>query len=107
MKEFSCAKFGSDCGAILNAATEDRLAEMACLHLREAHGMTTVSEEMVGKIKRLFVNKATADAAAVVDRIFEKYNCDRDPECTLRYIAEAEMILTGRAGACAQELKAA
>ncbi len=107
MKEFSCARLGNNCSVTLTAPTEDRLAEMACIHLREAHGMPTVPEETVGRIKRLFTNKASTDAASVVDRIFEKYNCDQDPECTLRYIAEAELILTGRAGACAQQLKAA
>jgi hypothetical protein len=43
----------------------------------------------------------------VVDRIFEKYNCNSDPQCTWRYIAEAEMILTGSSTVHARELKAA
>jgi len=47
------------------------------------------------------------DAAYVVDGIFEKYNCGSDPECTWRYIAEAEMILTGDRSVHSRELKAA
>ena len=43
----------------------------------------------------------------MVDRIFEKYNCTRDPERTWRYIAEAETILTGREKVHESELKAA
>jgi predicted small metal-binding protein len=97
----------SDCNAVLSAQTEERLVELASLHLREVHGMTTLSQENVAEIKQLFAGGETADAARVVDRIFEKYNCNAEPECSWRYIAEAEMILTGDSTAHTQELKAA
>jgi hypothetical protein len=54
-----------------------------------------------------FVNRTTSDAAYVVDRIFEKYNCNKDPECTWRYITEAELILTGGPSVHEKELTAA
>lgn len=107
MKEFSCAKLGNDCAAILKARTEERLAELTTLHLREVHGITAIPEDKLAQIKQLFTSPATPDAASVVDRIFEKYNCDSDPECTWRYIAEAEMILTGSSKVHELELKAA
>jgi predicted small metal-binding protein len=95
------------CNAVLSAQTEERLVELASLHLREVHGMTMLSQENVAEIKKLLTGGATADAARVVDRIFEKYNCNAEPECSWRYIAEAEMILTGNSTAHTQELKAA
>lgn len=107
MKEFSCAKLGNDCNAVLKARTEERLAELTTLHLREFHGMTAIPEDKLAQIKQLFASPTPPDAASAVDRIFEKYNCDGDPECTWRYIAEAEMILTGSSRVHEQELKAA
>ncbi len=106
MKEFSCADMGNNCKVVLKAQTEDRLVELASLHMRDAHGMSSVSQDMVARMKNLFVNRSTPDAAYVVDRIFEKYNCSSDPQCTWRYITEAEMILTGN-NVHARELKAA
>ena len=107
MKQFSCAAMGNNCNVVLTAPTEERLMEMASLHLREVHGMTAISQDAVGKIKQLFVNRTSPDAASVVDRIFETYNCNSDPDCTWRYIAEAETILTGDRSAHSKELKAA
>ena len=106
MKEFSCADMGNNCKVVLKAQTEDRLVELASLHMREVHGITAISQDMVARIKSFFANSATTDAAYVVDRIFEKYNCSSDPQCTWRYITEAEVILTG-SSVHTRELKAA
>ncbi len=107
MKEFRCRDLGHKCDVVLTARTEDLLADMVSVHLRAVHGVDSMSAESVAKVKNLFVNRATADAAMVVDRIFEKYNCNAEPECTWRFIAEAEMILGGGAGAHERELRAA
>jgi predicted small metal-binding protein len=107
MKEFACANLEKNCNVVLTAQTEERLVELASLHLREVHGMTSLSQEKMADIRKLFTSRPTADAAKVVDRIFEKYNCNGEPECSWRYIAEAEMILTGGKTAHVQELKAA
>jgi predicted small metal-binding protein len=107
MKEFSCASIGVNCNTTLTAPTDERLLELVSVHAREIHGMTAIPEDMLGKIRNHFVNQATTDAAYVVDRIFEKYNCDRDPECTWRYITEAETILGANTCVRGQELKAA
>jgi predicted small metal-binding protein len=98
---------GNNCNVVLTAPTEERLTEMVSLHLRDVHGMTAISQDIVGEIKQLFANHTAPDAAHVVDRIFEKYNCNSDPECTWRYIAQAEMILTGDKSGHKKELKAA
>jgi predicted small metal-binding protein len=107
MKEFSCASIGVNCKTTLTAPTDERLLEMVSTHAREIHGMTAIPADMIGKIRNNFINRASSDAAYVVDRIFEKYNCDKDPECTWRYIAEAESILTGKSPVHEKELKAA
>jgi predicted small metal-binding protein len=107
MKEFSCASIGVNCKTTLKAPTDERLLELVSTHAREIHGMAAIPEDMLGKIRNNFVNRATSDAAYVVDRIFEKYNCDKDPDCTWRYISEAEAILTGSPSVHEKELKAA
>jgi predicted small metal-binding protein len=105
MKEFSCESFKKDgCKAVLTARTEERLTETVAQHLRDVHGIPEISEDTYGQIKRLFVTRSTPDAAYVVDRIFEKYNCNSDPQCTWRYIAEAEQILTGSSAVHEKEL---
>ena len=107
MKEFMCKDLGNSCDEVLTAGTEDRLVEEVSIHLRERHGASSISQDKVAKIKRLFVNRAASDAASVVDRIFEKYNCKAEAECTWRYIAEAEMILNGGERVHERELRAA
>lgn len=107
MKAFSCASIGVNCKTTLTAPTDEKLLEMVSTHAREVHGMTAIPEDMLGKIRNNFVNRATSDAAYVVDRIFEKYNCNKEPECTWRFIAEAETILTGKPTIHEKELKAA
>ncbi len=99
MKQFNCKDLGHNCNEVLTAQTEERLVELASIHLRDAHGVTSMTPETVAKMKNSFINRAASDAADVVDRIFEKYNCDREPECSWRYIAEAEMVLGGGAQA--------
>ncbi len=107
MKVFACKDLGLDCSKTLSAESEEKLVEMASIHAREAHGMNELSQEAIGKIRQLFVHPSSADAARVVDRIFEKYHCSSDPDCTWRYISEAEMILTGKPSVHEKELKAA
>jgi predicted small metal-binding protein/activator of HSP90 ATPase len=103
MKQFNCKDLGHNCKEVLTAPTEEKLVELASVHLRDAHGVTTMMPDSVAKMKKSFINRAASDAADVVDRIFEKYNCDREPECSWRYITEAEMVLGG--GAQAHEHK--
>ena len=91
----------------MTAPTEERLLEMVSLHLREVHGMASISQDLVGRIKQNMINRSMSDAAYVVDRILEKYNCSSDPECTWRYIAEAEMILTGDQSVHSRDIRAA
>ena len=107
MKEFMCRDLGNSCDEALTARTEDRLVEEVSIHLRDRHGISSITQEKVAQIRNLFVNRATSDAARVVDLIFEKYNCKAESECTWRYIAEAEMILNGGERVHERELRAA
>ena len=89
MKEFACSSLVHGCKGVLKAQTEERLAELVALHLRDDHGMLSLPPEKIAQIKNLFTSPARSDSADIVDRIFEKYNCNGEPECTWRYIAAA------------------
>lgn len=94
MKQLACEALGNKCNVVLTAPTEERLVEVASIHVREAHGMASIPQEKAERIKQLMTNKTARDAASVADRIIEKYNCEGDPDCTWRYISEVEMVLT-------------
>ncbi len=107
MKIFNCKDLGHRCDAVLEARTEDQLVDLASVHLREAHGVTMVLPDTIARIRNRMVNRTTVDAAKVVDRLFETYACSGEPDCTWRYIAEAETILNGGIPAHERELRAA
>ncbi|MGC1454571.1 MAG: DUF1059 domain-containing protein [Nitrospirota bacterium] len=107
MRQLKCKDLGRDCDKVLMARTEDRLVDTAAMHLRDEHGVLTITPDIVSKMRNNMVNRTAFDSANVVDLIFEKYNCSGEPECTWRYIEEAEMILKGGTRARRHELRAA
>ncbi len=93
MKEFLCRSLGNDCGWRHIARTEDLLADVVAVHLRDIHGVYALTSDMMGKIKNLFTVPSPMDAAAAADLVLKEYNCDMDPECTWRYIAQTEELI--------------
>ena len=107
MKEFDCKSLGHSCDEVLTARTEERLVDLVAVHLRDVHAVSSLTPETVARVKNLFINRRIPDAAQVADRVLEKYNCSGEPECTWRYIAEAEMVLNGGSMVHERELRAA
>ncbi len=103
MKEFACASLGNNCTWKHIAMTEELLADIAAIHLRDVHDVQEISSDMVGKIKNLFTSPTGADAARSADLILKEYNCDMDPECTWRYIAMTEELIADGAAVHARE----
>lgn len=103
MKEFACASLGNKCNWKHVAKTEELLADVAAIHLRDVHGMRELRPDMLGKIKNLFTAPTGADAARSADLVLKEYNCDMDPECTWRYIAMTEELITDGAAVHARE----
>ncbi len=102
MREFKCASLGYEC-SWRHIATEELLTDMAALHLRDVHGVQALDSEMVGRIKSLFTYPSKADAAAAADLVMKEYNCDRGPECTWRYLAMSEELISDGAERHARE----
>ncbi len=100
MKEFTCKSLGNDCSWKHLARTEELLADMAALHLREVHGMKEISPELLGKIKHSFTGLSTEEAAAA-EKLFPEegpvmmeFSCkDLGMNCGFRYIAQTEDLI--------------
>ncbi len=93
MREFKCKSLGNKCSWKHIARTEELLADMAAVHLRDVHGMKAVSSDMVGRIKNAFSNPAPIDASAAEKLTLKEYNCDLGPECRFRYIAQTPDLI--------------
>jgi predicted small metal-binding protein len=94
MREFKCASLGNKCNWKHIARTEELLADIVAVHLRDVHGVTAISADMVGKIKNVFSNPSPADAAAAERLVLKEFKCkDLGMTCDWRYIAQTEELL--------------
>ena len=103
MKEFKCSSLGYDDKWSHIAHTDDLLLDTVAIHLHEVHGVSELSPEMLAKIRKAFTTPTPQDAAAVADLVLREYNCDRDPSCTWRYIAQTEDLVVEAAAVHARE----
>ena len=103
MREFRCENLGNKCTWKHIARTEELLADMVAVHLRDVHGVKEVGPDMLGKIKNLFVTPTAADSAAAADLVLKEYNCNMEPACTWRYIAMTEELIADGAAVHARE----
>jgi predicted small metal-binding protein len=102
MREFKCSSLGYDC-SWKHIEREELLADMVALHLRDVHGVQALDNEMVGKIKNLYTFPTKEDAAEAADLVMREYNCDMGPECTWRYVAMSESLISEGAEKHARE----
>lgn len=53
MTSFRCADVGIDCTFEVNgASSKDEVSQIAVLHAKVAHGMTTISPELAAKVSQ-------------------------------------------------------
>ncbi len=103
MREFKCESLGYTCNWKHIAGTEELLADVTAIHLRDVHGVKEVNPDLLGKIKNLFTFPTAADAAGAADLVLKEYNCDMQPECAWRYIAMTEDLIADGAAVHARE----
>ena len=103
MREFRCESLGNKCSWKHIARTEELLADVVAVHLREVHGVKEVEPDMLGKIKNLFLYPSAVDAAEAADLVLKEYNCKMEPACTWRYIAMTEELIADGAAVHARE----
>jgi len=94
MREFKCASLGNACKWTYVARTEELLADVAAIHLRDAHGMTALTAEFVGKIKKAFSNPDPVEAEKAETLVLKEFNCkDLGLTCNWKYIAQTEELI--------------
>ncbi len=103
MKEFRCENLGNKCGWKHIAETEELLADVIAIHLRDIHDVRAISPELLGKIKNLFTPPSADEAARFSGLVLKEYNCDMGPGCSWRYIAMTEELIADGAAVHARE----
>ena len=104
MREFRCESLGNKCSWKHIARTEELLADVVAIHLRDVHGVKEVRPDMLGKIKNFFLNPTAVDASKASDLVLKEYDCDFGPACDWRYIAMTEELIADGAAVHAREV---
>ena len=104
MKTFLCKSMGYDCSWKHIARTEDLLADIVALHLREVHGMRSLDADQVAKMKRAFTSPPEAEAAEAEKLVLKEFRCsDLGQKCSWHYIAQTEDLIVDGAAVHARE----
>ena len=93
MREFRCESLGNKCSWKHIAKTEELLADITAVHLRDVHGAQAISPDMLAKIKNAFMPPSKAEAVKFADAKVKEYNCDLGPKCSWRYVAMTEELI--------------
>lgn len=104
MKEFRCRYLGHDCSWKHIARTEDLLADVVALHLREVHGMASLNVEMLATIKGVFTEPMPKDAREAEGLELKEFRCsDLGRDCSWHYIAQTEDLIVDSVAVHARE----
>ena len=103
MKEFKCSSLGNKCSWKHIAKTDELLADVVAVHLRDAHGRQSLDSDMVAKIKKSFSNPSPVEGKAAEDLALKVYNCDLGRGCTWKYIAQTEDLIVDGVAVHARE----
>jgi predicted small metal-binding protein len=104
MIQFRCSRLGNRCNWKHIAKTEELLADMVAVHLRDVHGMTALNAEMVGKIKRTFSNPSPLEAKEAESLVLKEFKCsDIGYKCNWKYIAQTEELIVDGVAVHARE----
>lgn len=103
MKKFTCSSMGYDCGWKQISATEELLADLVAVHLRECHGVRELTPEQLGNIKNSFSNPTAVAVESAENPDLRVYNCDLGPNCAWHYIAQTEELIADGVAVHARE----
>lgn len=94
MREFKCASLGNKCTWKHIAKTEELLADVVAIHLRDVHGVKALDTELVGKIKNAFSNPAPLEEKIAEGLVMKEFKCrDLGYSCDWKYIAQTEELI--------------
>jgi predicted small metal-binding protein len=95
MREVACKSLGYKCGWKHISRTEELLTDVMAVHLRDVHGVQSLTQEMVGKIKQAFSNAEPIETSpGEVEPSLKVVSCrDIGWDCNFRYIAQTEELI--------------
>jgi predicted small metal-binding protein len=104
MRVFRCSSLGNKCSWKHIERTEDLLADVVALHLRDAHGMEALDADMVARIKRSFSNPTPVEATAAESLALKEFRCsDLGQKCSWHYVAQTEELIADAVAVHARE----
>jgi predicted small metal-binding protein len=105
MREFACRSLGYDCGWKHVARTEERLADIVAIHLRDVHNVTELNQDMLGRVKRAFSSGEQVELTKEEEEpILKEFKCSNLwAKCGFRYIAQTEDLITDGVAVHARE----
>lgn len=106
MKGYSCASAGYECTWKHTARTEDLLADIVALHMREVHGLSSLDAAGVARIKRSFSGPGTSEMESEepVPALREFRCSDLGQRCSWHYIAQTEDLIVDGVALHAREV---
>jgi predicted small metal-binding protein len=104
MRAFACESLGNICTWKHIARTEELMADVVAIHLREVHGMQALTPELVAKIKNLSTNPDPVEISTREPLQMKEFRCqDLGTACTWRYIAQTEELIADGVAVHARE----
>ena len=105
MKEFACRNLGPNCSWKHTAKTEDLLVDIVALHLRDVHGIKTLTQDTVAKIRHASTNGDAAWSASDEKKLaLKEFTCSSlGFNCGFRYIAQTEELIVDGVAVHARE----
>ena len=103
MREFKCSSLGNKCSWKHIAKTDELLADVVAVHLRDVHGRQSLDSDMVAKIKKSFSNPSPVESKAAEDLVLKVYKCDLGKGCGFKYIAQTEALIVDGVAVHARE----
>jgi predicted small metal-binding protein len=104
MRAFKCSSLGNRCSWKHIAKTEELLADVVAVHLREAHGIKALDSNMVAKIKNSFSNPTPVEAKEAESLTLKVYQCGLGKGCDWKYIAQTEELIVDGVAVHAREV---
>jgi len=104
MRTFACKSLGNKCSWKHISRTEELLADVVAVHLRDVHGVTSLTPELVSKIKNAFSNPTSVEAKAAENLVLKEFACkDLGNKCNWKYIAQTEELIVDGVAVHARE----
>lgn len=105
MKEYKCANLGYACTWAHSARTEELLTDVVAIHLRDVHGVTALSTDLIGRIKNVFSNPEPIGVLDSEEPVMKEFNCrDLGTACSWHFIAQTEDLLADGVAVHAREV---